>query len=89
MKARDFDNEFEFKVEHIREELDDLDQKGNPLLGEVIGYRVSLPHQCDEWVITKVGPFERDACVKEQAIEMMELFIEEAVRALGKLKELE
>lgn len=83
------DGEFGFKVERVREELDYDDDKGYSMLGEVIGYRVSLPHQCDEWIITRVGPFERDAAVKEEAVKMMELFVREAQQALEKLKGLD
>ncbi len=45
-------------------------------------YIVDLPHNCDEWVIT----WKPD---KDDAVEELKLFIEEAQKALTKLQGME
>ena len=48
--------------------------------GTLVLYTVTLPHQCDSWVIT-------ETLSREDAVTEMEAFIREAQAALEKLRE--
>lgn len=48
-------------------------------------WRVSLPHQCSEWVITG-DSWELEPITHAQAVEEMEAFVAQAQAALEKLR---
>lgn len=72
--------QFEFEVERTRAYPDGFDK---PAVYE--GYRVYLPHSCDEWDI--VGGWSSGAS-RSAAIEKLRQFIDEAELALRELEQM-
>lgn len=74
------DTRFGFRVEYV--DYPELTYRGGLVCDRVVGWVISLPHQCDRWGITG----EDAAMDKEAAVRAMEEFIAEAQAALEALR---